>query len=175
MDILTLTRSDISFDNAAFKAEFHQRVTDLFNHAISIFISTVGDIVATHQDTGMSLASLFPTARKVGAPMPSLSPKVPLRKGITYMGGTYNPSGFRAAHVGEYLGTKASSISYVPQYRFRFNITVFQHWINEFGYGPANITFDSVERGMEAMTAYIRTNIRDTVPRFNKYLKIVRK
>jgi len=146
------------------------RQKEIWNEAIGAFILVVGNEVSKHQDTGMSLASLFPTARKIGMldQMPSLNPKVTQRKPLTYISRVREPSSFKNALVGVKLGEKASRISYGsemrPLFLFSFEIRVYQYLLNEFGWGSIR-AMDTIGKGRTAFFEHLHTTAPDFFPR----------
>ena len=157
-------------------ALIHKKSSLVWNEAISAFIIAVAFEVSKHQDTGMSLASLFATARKVHAEtnLPPLDPKVSFRQGLTYVSGVYNKSRIRSASVGERLGEKSARISYgtsrVPVFKFTFEIKIFQYLIHEFGYQTA--AWYSLEKGRAAMRFYLMNHARDSFPNLGSLFSV---
>ena len=62
---MRFTYSEIAKDN--FSEALREKATQVWNNAISAYLQAVANIVAERQDTGMSLASLFPAIRDMQA------------------------------------------------------------------------------------------------------------
>ena len=167
-------------DSGRFSKAMHKRATRVWNGAITEFIQTVAAIVADHQDSGMSLASLFPTAAKVKAAMPAItgSPK----KTYIDIYGTPHTGSVKSEWRGLAAGAadKCSKISYgrpdYPRFFFRFQIRVYQYMMNEVGAwnaGVAGFPFHSIEAGALAFQEYLETHSDEIIPRPAEYLEKV--
>ena len=159
-----------------FTKELHRRASRVWDQAISAFIIAVAFEVSRHQDTGMSLASLFATARKVRSltKLPPLNPKIGSRKGFTDIDGNYDGGGFRSSAVGERLGIASSNIlygsAYRPVFQFSFQITVYQYLLHEFGYQTA--AWNSLEKGITAMNDYLQNYSFQAVPQLAQWFQL---
>lgn len=164
----------------AIKEYAHKQLMALWRACIREFVAELLDDLARHVDTGMSIASLRPLSKiltvgnvrlaNIGG-LRSLTlaniegtPKPGHRK--LYGEWANNNAPLKSAALGETLGQDAYTISFgspgTPDLEFTFRIVVFQHFLNEFGYGslPA---FDSLEKGREAFLAYWDQNLESYI------------
>jgi len=151
--------------------KFHDKVETFWYGAIGAFIQGVASVVAINQDTGMSLASLFPSARKarVLGKMPALSIKhAHVKRPSSFAGYRSDTYHYRNQFIGEKLGEKALHVTTggrTFKFRFTFEIEVFQYMLNELGLGtlPA---IESIAAGQSAMDTYIAYHSHFILPNF---------
>ena len=147
-----------------FTKKLHKKSSRVWRDAAGAYTLAVAYEVARHQDTGMSLGSLFPMARdfRVLGKMPAISPKHRFSRGVTTMDGSYNSGRMKSAsagkHAGEIIANKLARIMYGSPsrvvFRFEFNIVVYQYMLHEFGFQtPA---WNSTIRGSAAFNEYLR-------------------
>lgn len=165
-------------DSGKYTKAIQKRATTLWSNAIAAYIIAVASIVGRYQETSMSYASLFPTARKVKAlgKMPfSISPKVEAKKTYIDMSGNAQKGQYKTQWRGLAAGAgdKCSRIEYGGpsglRFYFRFDIRVFQYLMNELGewkLGP----FDSIEYGHEMMMNYLEKHGRKIFPPLNEFI-----
>jgi len=172
--VLSIRGIILNPDVDRFSKAMHTRMIRVWNGAISAYIQAVANIVALHQDTGMSYASLFPTARLVkskGMLLP-LSPKVPSRPTYIDMSGMAHPGYHKNARLGEVAGEKCSTINYGsfrhPYFSFKFEIQVYQYLMNELGEWNLD-AFESMSAGQQAMSDYLNQHAVEIFPAYNEY------
>jgi len=160
-----------------FTKAMKSRATRIWNESISEYIKAVASIVSLHQETSMSYASLFPTARKVKAlgKLPPISPRVDAKKTYIDMSGTPHPGQYKTQWRGLAAGA-GDKCSYIStggpsglRFYFRFEIQVYQYLMNELGEWkiPA---FESLEAGRNAMAEYLDTYGKEMFPTFGEFM-----
>ena len=155
------------------------QINALWQDAIQVFVRATIKEMMGHVDTGMSVASLIAVAeaadvgpqkteglvkaRLIGQGEQEVQNALQLikrsrRKGFTDIDGSYSSEGERSAQVGEKLGQNAYLIEYVDSTSgrafFQFTIVVYQH---------DKHMRESIDRGREAMLAYINANFSEYV------------
>lgn len=135
----------------------HSRLSALWRQGIRDFVRAV--ITGIHIDTGMSRASLLPLAGavRIRNEVGPLTEGGRTRKGVTFIGGGYDPEAIKSTRLGIQLGRDAYSIEVGTAsqaiMRFRFDIVVFQHLFHE----P---TWGTLEDGARAFVNSLDRNFK---------------
>ena len=152
-----------------FTKKLHENMIKLWNDATRAFIAEIitNDLIAI--DTGMSRSSLIPLGRavKMVTAIRAFSPKQASRTGYTDIDGTYHPEIQRTGALGEKLGERAFTLNYGSPYRpvfkFEFRLMVYQYALHD-------SQWQSLERGQQAFTDYLKTHSKDYVPRLSEWI-----
>jgi len=161
-------------DMGLFTKALHDRSVRVWNGAISAYIQAVANVVSSHQDTAMSYASLFATARKVKA-LGKIPPASPKRSDAQFSSGTQGgyASAWKNQLLGEMAGEKCSEIHYGKAHRpiltFSFEIAVYQYLMHEVGNFRPGIAWESLEAGRQAMNDYLNLYGNEMYPKFSEY------
>lgn len=163
-------------DMGLFTEALHKKSKKIWNMAITVYIKAVAEVLMEHQETSMSYASLFATARKVGAlgKIPSASPVIDGKRFSDSTQGGY-AGAWKSQLLGEAAGEKCSKISYGAKGRpilsFQFHLSVYQYLMHELGgdFDPKT-AWNSLQAGQQAMHSFlVSTNFSNIFPRFHEY------
>jgi hypothetical protein len=145
----------------------HNDITRLFKAGMREFVRVAAFHLSEGIDTGMSMASLDPLAKKLrlGQEIAQYLTQANEPKFNKYnpYGPFKNITGHKSKAHGRLLGQEAFDFDFGTNKRvkmfFKFQIVVFQHYLNDNGYAvPSRYMFQSVQRGGDAMLAFIESN-----------------
>jgi len=144
----------------------------LFQDAIGEFVTKIVYDQLIPVDTGMSAASLHDAAveAKIWGDVQSviaMRRKNTERKGLTSMGGYYDPSRYRDMKAGIAAADRATSaVIKFPKLEFNFSINVFQWYLWE----HMRNQWNSLEPASQAFIDYINNNMTTYLPDIGDYI-----
>jgi len=159
--------------------KFRKQINKLWDDAIGAFV--IGMVNNMSVDTGMSVATLSPLARKMNV-QKFISMKLAMSKGAKkghrklYGKWADNNASYKSVGLGERLGEYAYTVTYGDANHivlgFEFDIKSFQHFMRESDLSgfASTAPWNSIEAGMEAMKEYIQNHIQDYIPSVARWL-----
>jgi hypothetical protein len=164
-------------DIGKFTKSLFARGSKVWRGAMSAYITAVAEIVAQHQDTAMSYASLFPAARdlRIKGKLPPLNPK---REFAVFSKGTEGHAGeYKNRRLGEIAGEKTVVYDFGrvdrPVFKFEFEIQVYQYLMHELGNFNPHIAWMSMIAGRNAMQSYLAEHGKEVIPQAPEYFSVV--
>ena len=147
-----------------------KKATRVWNDAITAYIVAVAEIVSQHQETGMSYASLFATARTVRA-MGKLPPFSPTKDFTVFSKSTQGgyAGEYKNARAGEAIGEKCADIHYgttsrcVFTFEFDFPTAIYQYLMHEHGDFDPKVAWESIEAGENAFSEFMDSEAQDVL------------
>ncbi len=162
-----------------FTRKLHNNMIQLWKDATKAFVTAIIEEDLIKVDTGMSKSSLLPLGRAVQmvtAIRAGINPQRDSRKGVTNIDGSYSPTQYKSAALGEKLGQKAFTLNFGsptrPVFQFTWRIVVYQYWLNESSSNSIKSqNWHTLETGQKAFIDYLREHAPSRVPKLAEWLE----